>query len=64
MGINLYDPLSVGARLWTTGSQAVTLQLDVRNVTDRLNVINFSGLCSGTYRAPGGRVTVQLRLRL
>ena len=61
---NLSLDLSVGARLWTTGSRAVTLQFDVRNVTDRLNVINFSGLFSGTSLAPGRQVTVQLRIRL
>ena len=61
---NLSLDFSVGARLWTTGSRAVTLQLDVRNVTDRLNVINFSGLFSGTSLAPGRQVTAQLRIQL
>ena len=60
---NLSLDLSVGARLWTTGSRGVTLQFDVRNVTDRLNVINFSGLFCGTSLAPGRQVTVQLRNR-
>ena len=60
---NLSLDLSVGVRLWTTGSRAVTLQFDVRNVTDRLKVISFNGLFSGTSLAPGRQVTVQLRIR-
>jgi hypothetical protein len=40
-----------------------TAQVDVRNVTDRLNVVNFSGLFSGTQLAPGRQLTVQLKTR-
>ncbi len=61
---NLSLDFSVGARLWTKGSRAITLQFDVRNATDRLNVINFSGLFSGTSLAPGRQLTAQLRFRL
>ena len=55
--------LSAGIRLWEQDPRSLTLQLDVRNVTDRLNVINFSGLFSGTALAPGRQATVQMRLR-
>ena len=55
--------LSAGIRLWEQDPRSLTLQLDVRNVTDRLNVINFSGLVSGTALAPGRQATVQMRLR-
>ena len=41
----------------------MTLQFDLRNATDRLNVINFTGLFSGTALAPGRQATVQLKLR-
>jgi hypothetical protein len=35
----------------------------VRNVSDRINVINFSGLFSGTALAPGRQITLQTRIR-
>jgi len=41
----------------------MTLQFDVRNATDRLNVINFNGLFSGTALAPGRQITAQMKLR-
>ena len=55
---------SVGARVWERDSRSATVQFDLRNATDRLNVINFSGLFSGTALAPGRQATIQLRLRL
>ena len=61
---NLSLDFSVGAELWKRGSRSATLQFDMRNLTDRLNVINFTGLFSGTALAPGRQATVQLRLRL
>ncbi len=60
---NLSLDLSVGSRVWVSGGRSVTLQFDLRNATDRLNVINFSGLFSGTALAPGRQATVQLRVR-
>ena len=53
-----------GIRLWERDGRAVALQVDVRNATGRLNVINFTGLFSGTAIAPGRQVTVQMRFRL
>ncbi len=50
---NLNFDVSLGARLWRQGSRSLRLQFDVLNATDRLNVINFSGLFSGTALAPG-----------
>lgn len=55
--------VSAGVRLWDQASRSLTLQFDVRNLTDRLNVVNFSGLFSGTALAPGRQATVQMRLR-
>ena len=54
---------SFGARLWEQGSQSVSLQFDLRNATDRLNVINFNGLFSGTALAPGRQATLRLKMR-
>ncbi|MYC67795.1 MAG: TonB-dependent receptor [Acidobacteriia bacterium] len=60
---NLSLDFSVGSRVWEEGSKSATLQFDLRNATNRLNVINFSGLFSGTALAPGRQATVQLRVR-
>src|SRR5207253_1219545 len=47
--------LSVGADLWVHEKRALRLQADALNLTDRLNVINFAGLLSGTaLAAPRG----------
>jgi hypothetical protein len=54
---------SVGARVWERAGRSATVQFDARNLTDRLNVINFSGLFSGTALAPGRQFNVQLKLR-
>ena len=54
---------SFGLRVWDQDPRSLTLQFDVRNVTDRLNVINFSGLFSGTALAPGRQATLQMKLR-
>ena len=53
---------SVGVRVWGRDRRYGTLQFDIRNVTDRLNVINYSGLFSGTALAPGRQFTVQLKV--
>ena len=55
---------SVGARLWRGDDKSVTLQVDIINATDRLNVVNFSGLFSGTALAPTRMVGINLRVRL
>lgn len=60
---NLSLDLSFGSRVWERGDKSATVQFDLRNITDRLNIINFSGLFSGTAIAPGRQATVQLRLR-
>jgi hypothetical protein len=55
--------LSTGVRLWNQDGRTAALQVDLRNATNRLNVINFSGLFSGTALAPGRQATLQLRFR-
>ena len=42
---------SVGLALVKSGDRRLGLQIDARNLTNRLNVINFSGLFSGTALA-------------
>jgi hypothetical protein len=54
---------SAGLRLWERDPRSVTIQFDVRNATDRLNVINFTGLFSGTALAPERQITFQVKTR-
>ncbi len=55
--------LSFGVKFWEKDQRSATVQFDLRNATDRLNVINFSGLFSGTALAPGRQGTIQLKLQ-
>jgi Carboxypeptidase regulatory-like domain len=52
---------SVGADLWRHERRSVSLQVDALNLTDRLNVINFAGLLSGTALAPPRSYGLRLR---
>jgi outer membrane receptor protein involved in Fe transport len=52
---------SVGVVVAKTSKHSVRLQADVRNLTDRLTVINFAGLFSGTALAPPRSVAVRVR---
>ena len=45
-----------------SASRSLRLQVEVRNVTNRLDVINFAGLFSGTALAPPRSASVRLRL--
>ncbi len=51
---------SVGADVWRSDRMQVSLQADVTNITNQLNVINFAGLLSGTAialpRSAGARL--------
>ena len=51
---------SAGATLYERGGRTLRLQADVFNVTDRLNVINFAGLLSGTAIAPRRSMAIRL----
>ncbi len=53
--------LSAGVDLWKKGPQTLRLQGDVLNLSNRLNVINFSGLFSGTALAPPRAFSIRLR---
>jgi hypothetical protein len=52
---------SVAVGLWKTPARSVRLQVDVFNVADRLNVINFASLLSGTALGRGRSLTARLR---
>jgi hypothetical protein len=52
---------SAGVVLATTSTRTIRVQADVRNVTNRLNVINFAGLFSGTALAPPRSIAVRIR---
>ena len=60
---NFQLDFSVGVKIWEQDRRSVDLQFDATNVTDRLNVINFTGLFSGTAIAPGRMIGVRLRTR-
>ncbi len=55
--------LSLGLQLWRDQDRSVSMQFDLRNATDHLNVINFSGVFSGTALGPGRQLTVQTKFR-
>ena len=52
---------SIGADLWRKEKRSLGAQVDVLNLTDRLNVINFAGLFSGTAIAPPRSFGARLR---
>jgi outer membrane receptor for Fe3+-dicitrate len=52
---------SVGVVLAKTPTRSLRVQADVRNLANRLTVINFAGLFSGTALAPPRSVAVRLR---
>lgn len=52
---------SAGVIVWKHEKQSVRVQADVQNLTDRLNLINFSGVFSGT--ALGAPRSAALRLQ-
>jgi outer membrane receptor for Fe3+-dicitrate len=53
--------VSAGADLWKQEKRTLRLQATVENLTDRLNVINFAGLFSGTAVAPPRSGTLRLQ---
>lgn len=53
---------AVGAELYRNEGRTLTLQVEEANLTDRVNVLNFAGLFSGT--AVGAPRSASVRLRL
>ena len=54
--------VSAGWTVWKAGKRRIDLQADVRNVTNRLRVINFAGVFSGTALAPPRGYALRVRL--
>jgi hypothetical protein len=52
---------SASFALWKTVSDSGRVQVDVFNLFDRLNVINFASLLSGTAIGPGRAATIRVR---
>jgi TonB dependent receptor len=52
---------SVGVDVWQKEKRSVTLQGNILNLTDRLNVIDFAGFLSGTAIAPPRSFGLKLR---
>jgi outer membrane receptor for Fe3+-dicitrate len=54
--------LSAGAELYRKELRSIELQFQATNLTDRLNLINFASLFSGTAVAPPRSYTARLSL--
>jgi len=54
--------LAAGATLYQKEQRSATFQIEAGDVTDRVNVINFASLFSGTSVAPQRNVSARLRL--
>jgi outer membrane cobalamin receptor len=51
--------LGAGTLIWQRDRERVRVQVDLMNLFDRLNVVNFSGAFSGTALAPGRVASVR-----
>jgi hypothetical protein len=54
--------LAAGSEIYRKERRSAALQIQVANLTDRLNVINFASLFSGTAVAPPRSVSGRLKL--
>jgi hypothetical protein len=54
---------AAGVDLLQRDRRTVSVEVEGANLTNRVNVINFASLFSGTAVAPSRSVTVQLRTR-
>ena len=57
---NLTLDLGLGAELWRGAARRLTLRAEFANVTDRLNLINFAGIFSGTAIAAPRSASVRV----
>ncbi len=53
--------VSAGTTLWSRNERTVQLQATAQNIFDRLNVINFAGVLSGTAIGPPRHYGVRMR---
>jgi hypothetical protein len=54
--------VAAGVEVFRKEQRSATLQIQTANLTDRVNVINFASLFSGTTVAPPRRISTRLRL--
>jgi hypothetical protein len=54
---------SAGTQIWKKESRSIQIQGDIRNLTGRLNVINFASVFSGTALAPPRSGSLRLRFQ-
>ena len=59
---NLSVDVATGAELYRKDRQTLSFQLQVKNLNNRVNVINFASLFSGTGVAPPRSVSARLQL--
>jgi len=59
---NFSFDVAAGATLFHKEGKDVTFEIEGHNLTDRLNVINFASLFSGTAIAPPASVSARLRI--
>ena len=59
---NFSIDLGMGAQLYHKESRSLQFQIQATNIADRLNVINFASLFSGTALAPPRGVSARLRV--
>lgn len=62
VGPNFSLDLATGAEFYRKEKRSVQFQLAVTNITDRLNVINFASLFSGTAVGPPRMISARIRL--
>ena len=58
---NLTLDIGLGAELWRSAERRLTLRAEFANVTDRLNLINFAGIFSGTALAAPRSASVRVQ---
>jgi hypothetical protein len=61
VGSNFVIDLGAGLQLWRTDRRRATLRVEVANLTNRLNVINFAGIFSGTALGAPRSATARLQ---
>jgi hypothetical protein len=59
---NFSFDVAAGATLFHKEGKDVTFEIEGHNLTDKLNVINFASLFSGTAIAPPASVSARLRI--
>jgi hypothetical protein len=52
----------IGIEAWRVGRRRLEIRAEIANLTNRLNVVNFAGLFSGTAVAPPRSLGVRARL--